>query len=117
MYRIRFICLLLLTVLAGSCRKSIPADDLQGIWLEQDGEHSTLVFSGDLFYLYHNQSVDTSTYTLDEKHAVLWTAPLDSSSGGHSYQLEWHKRKKILVVIGLFPSAFGNASKNYFKKQ
>lgn len=112
-----FLYLLFLTVAVFSCKKGIDPDHLQGTWIEQEGEYSKLVFEGDLFYLHHDLKVDTSTFTLDDKHLTMWTAPLDSSSGGRSYQLEWHKKKQILVVIGLFPSAFGNASKNYFKKQ
>lgn len=110
-----FVVLLVLCIAA--CVKG-PSDDLlQGTWTEQEGNNSTLVFAGDLFYFYHDNTADTSTFSLDEKHATMWTSPLDSSSGGHSYSLEWHKRKKILVVIGLFPSGLGSASKSYFKKQ
>lgn len=113
----KIVYLLFLAMLVFSCRKGIEPDELQGTWIEQDGVNSKLIFDGDLFYFFHDVNIDTSTYTLDEKHATMWTVPLDSSSGGNSYQLEWHKRKKILVVMGLFPSAFGNVSKNYYKKQ
>lgn len=116
MYKKLLTYLVVLAALAYSCRKSIEPDQLQGTWIEQEGEHSKLIFNGDLFYLVQSSDVDTFTYTLDEKHSTMWTAALDSSSG-MSYQLEWHKRKEILVVMGLFPSAFGNASKNYYKKQ
>lgn len=117
MNKYQIMCLLFLAVLVGSCRKSPTDDLLQGTWIEQDGEHSKLNFKGDTLYFFHEPEIDTLTYTLDSKHSEIWTLPLNSTTGGRSYQLEWHKKKKILVVLGLFPSAFGNASKNYFKKQ
>jgi len=109
--------LVCLTVFVCACHKSPTDDLLQGTWIEQEGKGSKLVFDGDLFYFFNDTDIDTSTYALDEKHSVMWIAPLDSSSGGESFQLEWHKRKKILVVMGLFPSALGNPSKSFYKKQ
>ena len=109
--------LLLVGVVVCSCTKSPSADLLVGTWLEEGGNKSKLVFENGLFYFFHDSQIDTSTYLLDQKHSNIWTAPLDSSSGGKSYQLDWHKRKKILTVIGLFPTAFSSKSKNYYKKQ
>lgn len=110
-------CLLIFAVFISSCVKSPTEDLLQGTWIEQEGQNSKLVFRDDTLFFFHEPDIDSLSYSLDEKHAIMWTAPLDSSSGGHSYQVEWHKRKEILVVIGLFPSQIGSKSKNYFKKQ
>ena len=109
--------LLFLLTLVSSCTKGPDPDLLQGTWMEQEGEDSKLIFEGDLFYFFHEPEIDSMTFTLDDKHTLMWTAPLDSSTGGNSYEIEYHKRKKILVVMGLFPSAFGHKSKNYYKKQ
>ena len=112
----RILFYLLLIISLANCRKSLTADELQGTWIEQDGNNSKLIFSADTFFFFHDAVVDSLSYTLDKKHFVIWTAPFNSTSGGKSYQLEYHKRKKILVVMGLFPSGFGNASKNYYKR-
>jgi len=108
---------LLFTIVFSACVKSPTPEILEGTWLEEDGLNSKLIFDGDLFYFFHDPVIDTLTYSLDEKHSLMWIVPLDSSSGGSSHPLEWHKRKKILVIMGLFPSTFGNKSKSYYKKQ
>lgn len=110
-------CLSFLLVFAYSCRKCPSEDQLQGTWIEQGGNDSKLIFSGDTFYFIHLPAIDSLTYTLDSKHLTMWTAPLKGgTTGGKSYQLDYHKKKKILAVMGLFPSAF-QTSKNYYKKQ
>lgn len=111
------VLVLMLSFLANSCTKGPEPDLLQGTWIEQEGQYSKLIFQGDLFYFFHDPEIDTSTFALDSKNVTMWTASLDSTSGGNTYQLEYHKKKKILVVMGLFPSAFGKESKNYYKKQ
>ena len=100
-----------------ACTKGIEPDDLEGTWIEQEGHSSTLVFTGDLFYFHHDYTIDTLSFALDKKHTTLWTATLDSTFGSGSYPIEWHKKKKILVIIGLFPSGLGSGSKSYYKKQ
>jgi len=111
-------CLIVLLVFVHACRKSPTMDQLQGTWIEQGGHKSKLIFSGDRFYFFHSAGTDSSSYTLDEKHLTLWTVPLTGpTTGGRSYQLDYHKKKGILTVIGLFPVALGQSSKNYYKKQ
>jgi hypothetical protein len=113
-----YICsFLLLIVFEFSCRKCPTTDELQGTWKEEGGNNSKLTFNGDLFFVSYSGVVDSSHYTLDRKHFVIWTTPLNSTSGGKSYQLDYHKRKGILTVMGLFPVAFGEVSKSYYKKQ
>jgi hypothetical protein len=107
----------LIGALLFSCRKCPTSDELQGTWIEQEGNYSKLVFSNDTMYFTHAAFIDTVTYTVDRKHAVLWTKPINNpSSGGYSYQLAWHKRKEILTVVGLFPSIGGDVSESNFKK-
>jgi hypothetical protein len=101
-----------------SCRKAIPTDELQGTWLEKSGENSKLIFSGDTFYFSHSTTNDTFSFNYDRKHLTLWTAPISKpTAAGKSYQVDYHKKKKILTVIGLFTTGFGEPSKNYFKKK
>jgi hypothetical protein len=116
MKKIFFAFLFTALCLTWSCRKGPTDDLLQGIWKEQDGGQSKLIFNGDTLFVFHEPEIDTTIYALDEKHGTIWSVPMDSSSGGKSYQVEWHKRKKILVVLGLFPSGLGNVSKSYFRK-
>ena len=108
--------LIVLAATVSSCTKGIEPDVLEGTWMEQEGNYSKMIFTGDTFYFHHDLIVDTMYFALDKKHTTMWTAPLDSSTGGHSYPLEWHKQKKILVLLGLFPSGLGNVSKSYYKK-
>jgi hypothetical protein len=104
-------------VLVNSCRKCPSEEQLQGTWIEQGGNDSKLIFSGDTFYFIHLPAIDSLSYTLDSKHLTIRTAPLkNTTTAGRSYQLDYHKKKKILTVMGLFPSAF-EVSKSYYKKQ
>ena len=111
----------LLLALALSCQKAPTIDELQGTWYEQSDNTSKtkLIFQGDnMLYYFHPPAIDTLSYLLDRKHKTvflnLFRNPNNISPTG--YEIEYHKRKKVLTITGLLPAVLGRASITNYKQ-
>lgn len=110
---------LLLLAFVSSCRKCPTTNELQGTWLEQvdTPDKSKLVFNGDHLYFFHTPSIDSFSYYLDKKKATLNVVPLKSpGTAPVGYQINYHKGKKMLTVIGLFQTITGDPGETDYKQ-
>jgi len=111
--------LLLFLAFVCSCRKCPTTDELQGTWIEQvdTPDKSKLIFQGDHLIFFHTPSIDSFSYYLDKKKATLNVIPVKSpSTAPVGYQINYHKGKKMLTVIGLFQTVSGEPAETDYKK-
>ena len=106
---------LLLLALACACAKCPTTDELQGTWFEQSDNavKTKLVFQGDnLMYYFHPPYLDTLTYSLDRKHNTIFLNLFRNVNNATptGYEIEYHKRKKVLTITGLLPDVLGRKS-------
>jgi hypothetical protein len=111
--------LFVLSALIYSCRKCPTTNELQGTWIEQTDapDKSKLIFQGDHFYFFHTPSIDSFSYYLDKKKATLNIIPIKSpNTASVGYQVNYHKGKKMLTVMGLFQTLSGDQSVTDYKQ-
>lgn len=116
----KIIVLLLVVLLVWSCQKSPSPSQLLGTWNEisDDADKSKLIFwEGDSLYFFHSSRIDTLSYVLDSKHKTLYltlihhpTVPVTKCT------ITYHKRKKILTIVGLLPPKGGRQTITNYKQ-
>lgn len=106
--------------LVWSCQKCPTPSQLTGTWIEENdvtAKSKLIFFEGDSLYFFHSTSIDTLTYTLDTKHNTIFlTFKRHLDLGISSCSITYHKRKKILTMVGLLPANNGNATTTNYKQ-
>ena len=103
---------LLLFVIIISCEKAPTQAQLQGTWTEvSDNPTKTkLIFVADsVLYYFHPPQIDTLVYKLDQKHRSIELTFFHNPNniGVTSYEIDYHKNKKVLTIVGLLPTMQG----------
>ena len=117
----RIIVLVLVVSFGWSCQKSPSPNQLLGTWTElnDNADKSKLIFwEGDSLYFFYSARIDTLSYVLDSKHNTLFltlihhpTIPVTKCT------ITYHKRKKILTIVGLLPPKNGRPTTANYRQQ
>lgn len=116
----KIIVTLLVVSLAWSCQKSPSPSQLLGTWTElnDNTDKSKLIFwEGDSVYFFHSARIDTLSYILDSKRNTLFLSLIHHPTvPATKCTITYHKRKKILTIVGLLPPQGGKPTTANYKQ-